>query len=136
MGQEQEAEARRNAFAPYQVNQDLLGYAKSDAIFLHCLPAHRGEEVTSEVLDGPRSQVILQAANRLYFRMALLVWLTRRTTCMRRWAVGSISPKDQVSHMTRSDGRNNDQLRPVSIERGLFITAAACCTAAAGLPCW
>jgi ornithine carbamoyltransferase len=75
MGQEQEAEARRNAFAPYQVNQDLLGHAKPDAIFLHCLPAHRGEEVTSDVLDGPRSQVILQAANRLYFQMALLVWL-------------------------------------------------------------
>jgi ornithine carbamoyltransferase len=75
MGQEDEAEARRGVFAPYQVNQDLMAQAKPDAIFLHCLPAHRGEEVTSEVLDGPRSQVIPQAANRLHFQMALLVWL-------------------------------------------------------------
>jgi ornithine carbamoyltransferase len=75
MGQEHEAEARRGIFARFQVNQDLLAHAKPDAIFLHCLPAHRGEEVTSDVLDGPRSQVILQAANRLHFQMALLVWL-------------------------------------------------------------
>jgi ornithine carbamoyltransferase len=75
MGQEHEAEARRSVFAPYQVNQDLLSHAKPDVVLLHCLPAHRGEEVTSEVLDGPHSQVILQAANRLYFQMALLVWL-------------------------------------------------------------
>jgi ornithine carbamoyltransferase len=75
MGQEDEAEKRRAVFAPYQVNQDLLSRAKADAIFLHCLPAHRGEEVTREVLDGPSSQVIPQAANRLYFEMALLVWL-------------------------------------------------------------
>jgi ornithine carbamoyltransferase len=52
-----------------------MAHAKSDAIFLHCLPAHRGEEVTSDVLDGPSSQVIPQAANRLHFQMALLVWL-------------------------------------------------------------
>jgi ornithine carbamoyltransferase len=75
MGQEHEAEARRGVFAPYQVNEDLMAHAKPDAIFLHCLPAHRGEEVTSDVLDGPRSQVIPQAANRLHFQMALLVWL-------------------------------------------------------------
>jgi ornithine carbamoyltransferase len=75
MGQEDEAEARRGVFAPYQVNHDLMAQANTDAIFLHCLPAHRGEEVTSEVLDGPRSQVIPQAANRLHFQMALLVWL-------------------------------------------------------------
>jgi ornithine carbamoyltransferase len=75
MGQEDEAETRRGIFAHYQVNQDLLSRAKPDAIFLHCLPAHRGEEVTRDVLDGPRSQVIPQAANRLYFEMALLTWL-------------------------------------------------------------
>jgi len=75
MGQENEAESRRDVFAPYQVNRDLLARASPDVIFLHCLPAHRGEEVTSDVLDGPRSQVILQAANRLHFQMALLVWL-------------------------------------------------------------
>jgi ornithine carbamoyltransferase len=75
MGQEHEAEARRSVFAPYQVNRELMARAASDAILLHCLPAHRGEEVTSEVLDGPCSQVIHQAANRLHFQMALLVWL-------------------------------------------------------------
>ena len=67
MGQEHEAEERRKVFAPYQVNEDLLAQASPDVIFLHCLPAHRGEEVTSEVLDGPASQVFLQAANRRSF---------------------------------------------------------------------
>jgi ornithine carbamoyltransferase len=75
MGQEHEADARRRVFLPYQVNDSLLARAKPDAIFLHCLPAHRGEEVTLEVLDGPRSRVIHQAANRLHSQMALLVWL-------------------------------------------------------------
>ncbi len=75
MGQEHEAAQRRKFFAPFQVNEDLLTLAAKDAIFLHCLPAHRGDEVTSEVLDGPQSQVIVQAANRLHFQMALLVWL-------------------------------------------------------------
>ncbi len=75
MGQEHEAEQRRQIFEPYQVNEDLLSLAKPDVVFLHCLPAHRGEEVTSGVLDGPHSQVMLQAANRLHFQMALLIWL-------------------------------------------------------------
>jgi ornithine carbamoyltransferase len=75
MGQEHEAERRRAAFQPFQVDADLLGRARADAVFLHCLPAHRGEEVTAEVLDGPRSRVIEQAANRLHFQKALLIWL-------------------------------------------------------------
>jgi ornithine carbamoyltransferase len=75
MGQENEADARREIFAPFQVNESLMKLAKPDALFLHCLPAHRGEEVASEVLDGPRSRIIPQAANRLYFQMALLDWL-------------------------------------------------------------
>jgi ornithine carbamoyltransferase len=75
MGQEHESELRRTVFTPYRVDDELMAMARPDAIFLHCLPAHRGEEVTSSVLDGPRSQVILQAANRLHFQMALLVWL-------------------------------------------------------------
>jgi len=80
MGQEHEAAQRRKFFVPYQVNLDLLALAAKDAMFLHCLPAHRGDEVTSEVLDGPQSQVILQAANRLHFQMALLVWLLGEDT--------------------------------------------------------
>ena len=75
MGQEHEAVRRKEAFTPYQVNEALLALARSDAIFLHCLPAHREEEVTSAVLDGPNSQILPQAANRLHFQMALLVWL-------------------------------------------------------------
>jgi ornithine carbamoyltransferase len=75
MGQEHEAAERRAVFAPYQVNDELLAHAGSDVIFMHCLPARRGEEVTSEVLDGPASQVLLQAANRVHFQMALLLWL-------------------------------------------------------------
>jgi ornithine carbamoyltransferase len=75
MGQEQEADQRREAFSPYQVNDTLMARASANAIFLHCLPAHRGEEVTSAVLDGPFSRVIPQAANRMHFQMALLIWL-------------------------------------------------------------
>ncbi len=75
MGQEAETAARTLAFLPYQVNEKLFKKAASDAIFLHCLPAHRGEEVTEEVLDGDRSFVIPQAANRLHFQLALLDWL-------------------------------------------------------------
>ena len=75
MGQEHEADLRRAAFTPFQVNAALMASAGPDAIFLHCLPARRGEEVTAEVLDGPRSRVIPQAANRLHFQKALLLWL-------------------------------------------------------------
>jgi ornithine carbamoyltransferase len=75
MGQENEADQRREVFAPFQVNEGLMAKARKDAIFLHCLPAHRGEEVTSSVLDGPRSLAIPQAANRMHFQMALLLWL-------------------------------------------------------------
>jgi len=75
MGQEHEADQRKNHFARYQVNDELLSHAAPHAIFLHCLPARREEEVSSSVLDGPRSQVVRQAGNRLYFQMALLEWL-------------------------------------------------------------
>jgi ornithine carbamoyltransferase len=80
MGQEHEADLRREVFAPFQVNESLMAHARDDAIFLHCMPAHRGEEVTSGVLDGPRSQVIPQAANRMHFQMALLLWLMGQET--------------------------------------------------------
>jgi ornithine carbamoyltransferase len=75
MGQEAEAEARRVAFAAFQVNQELLDLAAPHAIFLHCLPAHRGEEVTDDVLDGPASRVWDQAENRMHTETALLAWL-------------------------------------------------------------
>jgi ornithine carbamoyltransferase len=75
MGQEAEAEERKRKFAPYQVNEKLMSLAAEDAIFLHCLPAHRGEEVTSGVIDGPQSRVFDQAENRLHAQKALLYLL-------------------------------------------------------------
>ena len=75
MGQEAEALARAAIFRPYQVNSALLACAKDDAIFLHCLPAHRGDEVTDEVIDSPRSFVFQQAENRLHAQKAILVEL-------------------------------------------------------------
>ncbi len=75
MGQEAEAETRRQIFQPYQVNAALLKLAPPEAIVLHCLPAHRGEEITDEVLDGPQSAAWDQAENRLHFQKALLEWL-------------------------------------------------------------
>lgn len=75
MGQEDEAEERRGVFAPYQLNSAALRHAKPDALVMHCLPAHRGEEVTAEVIDGPASIVFDQAENRLHVQKAILVWL-------------------------------------------------------------
>ena len=75
MGQEAESAERQRAFAPYQVNSKLFGLAKDEAIFLHCLPAKRGEEVTDEVMESPRSAVFDQAENRLHAQKALLVML-------------------------------------------------------------
>ncbi|MBW3578708.1 MAG: ornithine carbamoyltransferase [Actinobacteria bacterium] len=75
MGQGDQVDQRRAAFAPYQVNADLFAKAAPRAVFLHCLPAHRGEEVTGEVLDGPASRVWDQAENRLHTQKALLLAL-------------------------------------------------------------
>ena len=75
MGQEEEREQRLRQFAPYQVNGDLLRLAPAHARVMHCLPAHRGEEVTDGVMDGPRSVVFQQAGNRLHAQKALLKWL-------------------------------------------------------------
>lgn len=72
MGQETEREVRRQVFAKYQVNSELLSLAKEDAIFMHDLPAHRGEEVTNDVLDGPHSVVFDQAENKMHLLKALL----------------------------------------------------------------
>lgn len=72
MGQEAEAEARRRVFAGYQVNKELLSLAKEDAIVMHCLPAHRGEEVAEGILDGPQSVVFDQAENRMHIQKAIL----------------------------------------------------------------
>lgn len=75
MGQEAEKEARARIFAPYQVNARLMARAKTDAIFMHCLPAHRGDEVTDEVIDAPYSVVYDEAENRLHAQKAILIAL-------------------------------------------------------------
>ena len=78
MGQEGEHAERLARFSGFQVNNDLMGCAKPDAIFLHCLPAHRGEEVAAEVIDGPQSVVFDQAENRLHAQKAIMVRLMGR----------------------------------------------------------
>ncbi|MGO9614530.1 MAG: ornithine carbamoyltransferase [Dissulfurispiraceae bacterium] len=75
MGQEGDSEKRRSIFKDFQINDRLLSYAKQDAIVLHCLPAHRGEEITDNVIDGPRSAVFDQAENRLHTAKAVLEFL-------------------------------------------------------------
>lgn len=79
MGQEDQAAERIRFFKAYQVNQDLMAGAHPEALFLHCLPAHRGEEVTEEVLEGPRSAVFDQAENKLYVHQALLEFILKGT---------------------------------------------------------
>jgi ornithine carbamoyltransferase len=80
MGQEAEAEERRDAFAGYQVDDALLDAAGPDVVAMHCLPAHRGEEITSSVMDGPRSLIFEQSENRLHVQKALLVEVLARET--------------------------------------------------------
>ena len=75
MGQEGEADQRRQTFAGFTVDDVLMSAARPDAVFLHCLPAHRGEEVSASVLEGPQSLVWQQAENRLHAQRGLLFWL-------------------------------------------------------------
>lgn len=75
MGQEQEQKQRETAFKEYQINLDIMASARPDALFMHCLPAHRGEEVSAEVIDGPQSVVFEEAENRLHAQKALLEFL-------------------------------------------------------------
>ena len=78
MGHEAERERRLRLFAPYQINDELLSHARSNALFMHCLPAHRGEEVTASVLDAPNAVVWDEAENRLHTKKALLEFLSRQ----------------------------------------------------------
>jgi len=75
MGQEEEASARRIAFKNYQLNSELMKHAKPDACVMHCLPAHRGDEISDEVIDGPQSIVFDEAENRMHVQKAIIVKL-------------------------------------------------------------
>jgi ornithine carbamoyltransferase len=75
MGQESETDVRKTIFAPFQVNAALMAHAAPGALFMHCLPAHRGDEVTDEVIDSPASVVFDQSENRLHTQKALLAML-------------------------------------------------------------
>jgi ornithine carbamoyltransferase len=74
MGQEEEARERRQAFGGFTVDAELMSAARPEAVFLHCLPAHRGEEVTAEVADGPQSRIFDEAENRLHAQKAIMLW--------------------------------------------------------------
>jgi ornithine carbamoyltransferase len=78
MGQEQEAEKRRKVFKGFQLNRQLLGLAKKGCLVMHCLPAHRGEEISAEVIDSRNSIVFDQAENRLHVQKAILTLLLRQ----------------------------------------------------------
>ncbi len=78
MGQEKELEERRKIFHDYQVTEEVVAMANKDAMVMHCLPAHRGEEITHEVLEGPHSVVFDQAENRLHMQKAVMVWILGR----------------------------------------------------------
>jgi ornithine carbamoyltransferase len=80
MGQENDGLDRVRPFRPFQINAELVSLADPDAVVLHCLPAHRGHEITDEVIDGPHSAVWDEAENRLHAQKALLVWLLERST--------------------------------------------------------
>jgi ornithine carbamoyltransferase len=75
MGQEGEQEQRKIDFAPFQVNGKLMAAASKDALFMHCLPAKRNEEVTDEVMDSPNSVIVEQAGNRMHVQKGILAWL-------------------------------------------------------------
>jgi ornithine carbamoyltransferase len=95
MGQEAEADQRRKIFLPYQVNAGLFGCAKPDAIFMHCLPAHRGMEVTDEVIDSPRSVVFQQAENRLHAQKAIMLELMEHQPA----GVGKVVGAEEPAHV-------------------------------------
>ncbi len=78
MGQEAEAEKRRRVFPPYRIDEDILEHAQDDVIVMHCLPAHRGEEITDAVADGPHSVLFDQAENRLHAQKAIIAWLLEK----------------------------------------------------------
>ena len=99
MGQEEEQKKREAAFAGYQVNDELLKHADPDCKIMHCLPAHRGEEVTAEVLDGPNSIIFDQAENRLHMQKAILEWAVNGVEVDLEAVSKVLGPVQAVPHM-------------------------------------
>ncbi len=99
MGQEEEQKKREMAFAAYQVNDELLKHADPDCKVMHCLPAHRGEEVTAEVLDGPGSIIFDQAENRLHMQKAILEWAVNGIEVDYDAVEALLGPVQAVPHM-------------------------------------
>ena len=114
MGQEVEAAERTKIFSPYQVNDALMARAKPDALFMHCLPAHRGEEVTDEVIESPASVVFDQAENRLHAQKALLVSLFAD-----KLRLGVVRSRVRARTVTDPACRHRSELRPRRVVRRL-----------------
>lgn len=94
---DQDVEARRSALEPFRVDEALMAHAKPDAIFMHCLPAHRGDEVTDAVMDGPQSVVWDEAENRLHAQKAILIWCLNNGRLPTRSAAKKKTPRKAVS---------------------------------------
>jgi ornithine carbamoyltransferase len=109
MGQEAESERRRAVFPPYQVNAALVSLARPDALVMHCLPAHRGEEITDDVADGPNSVLFQQAENRMHAQKAVLAALLGNPLHSRSGARGQMRParRRRVSAQVKSKGKKN-----------------------------
>jgi ornithine carbamoyltransferase len=99
MGQEKDADWRRVMFAGMTVNESMMSLAAPDALFMHCLPAHRGEEVTNEVIDGPQSIVVAQAENRLHLQKGLMVALMRATEVKKRTPKKAAAPQSVTAEV-------------------------------------
>ncbi len=116
MGQERDTATRRDAFRDYQVNARLVGLAAPDVLVMHCLPAHRGDEITDDVIDGPHSIVLEQSENRLHVQKGILVWLfsqsrgERRQTVSRAGVARRRAPRT-VRRATRRIGRSTGRRR-------------------------
>ncbi|MBN2305600.1 MAG: ornithine carbamoyltransferase [Anaerolineae bacterium] len=106
MGQEAETEQRRLVFPPFQVNEDLLSHAADHAIVLHCLPAHRGEEITDAVADGPQSRLFPQAENRLHAQKAILVTLVNQEAGTMAKKGSKDDKKDKKSKKDKKDKKD------------------------------
>ena len=105
MGQEAEREKRLPIFRPYQINADLLRRAKPGAVVLHCLPAHRGEEITDDVMEGPQSAVFDQAENRLHLQKAILYLWLDKAAATRKTKKATPAPRKAKKKPTAAKGR-------------------------------